>query len=184
MAHKIATIVIVAVVATLPVGGQGKEEITPVTEVVESMTELQARKWNWICDTLEEQRRNLEEQRRLELRRQIIERIDNYLAQRGSPMQGLGHVFVEQAERFNIDPRLSVAIAEGESSCGKCCFAPYNAWGMLAYGNCGSWENGIRLNIELLHENWGSPKTAYDCRGYCDPDHPWMENVDGVRGKI
>ncbi|MFA6976474.1 MAG: hypothetical protein WC194_07125 [Mesotoga sp.] len=148
------------------------------------MTELQARKWNWICDTLEEQRRNLEEQRRLELRRQIIARIDNYLAARSSPMQGLGHVFVEQAERFDIDPRLSVAIAEGESFCGKCCFAPYNAWGMLAYGNCGSWENGIRLNVELLHKNWGSPKTAYDCPGYCVPDHPWMENVDGVRRAI
>ncbi len=158
--------------------GQGKEEApTPAIEVVEEMTELQARKWDWVLDTLEEQRR-------LELRRQIVERINSYLAQRGSPMRGLGEVFVAQAERFDIDPRLSVAIAEGESSCGKHCFAPYNAWGMLAYGNCGSWENGIRLNVELLHKNWGSPKTAYDCPGYCVPDHPWMENVDGVRRRI
>ena len=147
------------------------------------MAQLQAQKWNWILDTLEEQRR-------LELRRQIVERINNYLAQRGSPMQGLGEVFVAQAERFDIDPRLSVAIAEGESCCGKYCYrekfgAKYNAWGMISYKNgFSSWEEGIRLNIELLHNNYGSPKTAYDCPGYCDPNHPWMENVDGVRRRI
>lgn len=125
------------------------------------------------------------EQERLRQRAAMIARIDGYLVNRCSPMQGLGWAFYDSAARYSIDPRLSVAIAEGESNCGKCCFAPHNAWGMLAYrsGFC-SWEEGINANLDWLHRYFGSPQTAYDCPGYCVPDYPWMDNVERVRRSI
>jgi len=135
-------------------------------------------------------RAKLEEWRTAEIqkekqRREMIYRIDCYLSARNSPMTGLGSVFYDEAEKYGIEPRLSVAISEAESSCGQVCFASYNAWGMLAYPNgFSSWEEGIRTNIEWLHSYYGSPQSAYDCPGYCEPSHPWMENVQRVLESI
>jgi hypothetical protein len=146
------------------------------------MSKLQNDKWNWIIAELERQK-NIRDAAQIRL--DMIARIDGYLANRGSPMQGCGITFYDEAAEYGIEPRLSVAIAEGESTCGKACFAPHNAWGMLAYrGGFSSWQEGIHQNIEWLHRYFGSPQTAYDCPGYCEPSHPWMENVDAVRQSI
>ena len=136
------------------------------------------KKWNYIIN-------NLERLKQEEERVAMAHRINGYLQNRGSPMLGLGMVFVREAEEYGIDPRLSVAISEAESTCGMACFSPHNAWGMLAYrGGFSSWEEGIHQNIEWLHRYFGSPQTAYDCPGYCVPDYPWMDNVDRVRRSI
>jgi hypothetical protein len=143
---------------------------------------LDARKLAWTLDEIGRAEQARQAQAAQEA---MAHRINCYLASRGSPMQGLGMKFVLSAARYGIDPRLSVAIAEGESSCGLACFSNHNAWGMLAYPEgFGSWEEGIDANLDWLHRYFGSPQTAYDCPGYCIPDHPWMENVDSVRQSI
>lgn len=148
------------------------------TGSVAGATEALAYDRAWIYDYVLEQER----QRR---RAEMVARIDGYLANRGSPMAGMGWAFYDSAARYGIDPRLSVAIAEGESNCGKRCFAPRNAWGMLAYrSGFASWEDGINANLDWLHRYYGSPQSAYDCPGYCVPNQPWMDNVDRVRRSI
>jgi hypothetical protein len=109
---------------------------------------------------------------------EVGSRIDTYLAGRGSPLAGYGRVFAEEAEKTGINPYLSVAIAGKESSFGLHCFSPHNAWGMLTYKlGFTSWEEGIRANFTWLKRYYGTPQSAYDCPGYCVPDHPWMEHV-------
>ena len=139
---------------------------------------LEHKKWSWIITQLEILKKE-------EDRKAMAIRIDAYLSNRGSPMTGLGYAFVVEAEKYGIDPRLGVAIAEAESTCGKACFAPHNAWGMLGYpSGWSSWEEGIAEHFAYLNRHFGSPQSAYDCPGYCEPNHPWMENVDGVRCSI
>lgn len=55
--------------------------------------------------------------------------IDAYLAGKGSPMAGQGSAFVASGGRWQVDPRLLVAIAGAESSFGAITCAPFNAWG-------------------------------------------------------
>ncbi len=73
-----------------------------------------------------------------------------YLARRGSPLAGSAGAFVSAGQRYDVDPRFVVAIANAESSLGtngRCATERHNAWG---YGggwpNCwtfSSWEEGI-----------------------------------------
>lgn len=55
--------------------------------------------------------------------------IDAYLGSKGSPMAGQGAAFVASGGRWQLDPRLLVAIAGAESSFGQITCAPFNAWG-------------------------------------------------------
>ena len=152
--------------ASTPLGTSGVED---------EMAELERKKHEYIIDQLIKMRE----------RERVVARIDVYYAQRGSPMQGTRAIFLREFERTGINPYLSVAISEGESTCGLACFAPHNAWGMLAYpGGFSSWDEGITANFNWLQKYFGCPQTAYDCPGYCEPSHPWMENVDGVREYI
>ncbi|NPV54536.1 MAG: glucosaminidase domain-containing protein [Firmicutes bacterium] len=111
----------------------------------------------------------------------VASRIDAYLARWGSPLAGCGRVFAEEGERTGVNPHLPVAIAGAESTFGLACFAPHNAWGMLSYPQgFASWEEGIRANFAWLAKHYGRPQSAYDCPGYCVPDHPWMERVQSI----
>jgi hypothetical protein len=160
------------------VGGDGTPQSfagMSVEDVELEMDLLHAKKMAWIFDQLEERMR----------RTDMVDRINSYLHSRGSPMAGLGDTFFSEAAKYGIDPRLGVAIAEAESTCGRACFAPHNAWGMLGYpSGWSSWEEGIAAHFAYLNRHFGSPQSAYDCPGYCEPNHPWMENVDGVRQRI
>lgn len=114
-------------------------------------------------------------------RRKKADVIDRYLANRGSPLEGYGYLFIALGEETGINPYLPVAIAGKESYFGRYCFAPHNAWGMLAYPEgFSSWEEGIRANFDWLAKYYGCPQTAYDCPGYCVPNHPWMEDVQAI----
>lgn len=72
--------------------------------------------------------------------------LDGYLATKGSPMTGLGAVFVSEARAVGFDPRFIVAISGAETSFGT--YGPsqliQNAFGMgpgIAYA---SWADAIR----------------------------------------
>src|SRR5262245_40921760 len=76
----------------------------------------------------------------------LASQIDGLLKKRGSPMSGLGSVFVAAGKKYGVDPRLTVSIAGQESNFGKYAFAPFNAWGwMSTRGKRGfnSWQDGI-----------------------------------------
>jgi peptidoglycan DL-endopeptidase CwlO len=71
------------------------------------------------------------------------QQIDSFLKKKGSPLAGLGHVFVGAGQKYGVDPALVVSIAGIESSFGKHSFRPYNAWGWMGGTKWGSWEQGI-----------------------------------------
>ena len=83
--------------------------------------------------------------------------IDAYLGGKGSPMAGSGSAFVASGGRWQVDPRLLVAIAGAESNFGVITCAPFNAWG---YGcpngpyQFGSWADGIDTVAQGLRENY------------------------------
>jgi hypothetical protein len=85
------------------------------------------------------------------------EQIDAYLASKGSPMVGQGAAFIASGGRWQMDPRLIVAIAGAESSFGQITCAPFNAWG---YGcpngpyRFDSWADGIDAVAEGLRTNY------------------------------
>jgi len=83
--------------------------------------------------------------------------LDDYLTQKGSPLAGQGSVFVDSGQKYDVDPRLIVAIAGAETSFGTRlgCYSspgvivsnPYNAWNWFYKGGCpspfNSWADGI-----------------------------------------
>jgi hypothetical protein len=83
--------------------------------------------------------------------------IDAYLAGKGSPMAGQGSAFLASGGRWQIDPRLLVAIAGAESNFGSITCAPFNAWG---YGcpngpyEFTSWADGIDAVAQGLRTNY------------------------------
>jgi hypothetical protein len=83
--------------------------------------------------------------------------IRKFLAARGSPMAPHATALIEASNRYDVDPRVVVAIAGVESEFGIHC-AGYNAWGW----NGGrtrwrSWEESIDTYVRLLrngYPNW------------------------------
>lgn len=119
-------------------------------------------------------------------RRQLVWKIDTWLAQRGSPMVGCAEYYVQGQERTGIPATLPVGIAEAESTSGMACFAPFNAFGMIAPAyqhGFGSWEEGIRANFDWLVHYHGCPQTMHDCPGYCEGNGT-MSTVDAVMRMI
>lgn len=109
--------------------------------------------------------------------------IDRVLASYNSPLAGYGIIFVHESRRTGIPAELPAAIAGKESYWGHLCFAPHNAWGMLAYrGGFSSWEEGIRANFDWLYRYYGAVQGPHGCGGYCVPNHPWMEDVAANMG--
>jgi len=80
--------------------------------------------------------------------------IDSFLKQKGSPMAGLGSVFVGAGQKYGVDPALVVAISGIESSFGKHTFRPHNAWGWMSGSNWQSWEQGISTVTKGLSQGY------------------------------
>ena len=102
-------------------------------------------------------------------------RIDAYLA--GSPLAGQGATFAEAAWEFGVDPRLSPAISTVESSTGRVCFLPHNAWGWGS-SSWDSWEEAIWDHVAGLASGYGGQLTYAAAKKYCPPnaDH-WYASV-------
>lgn len=91
-------------------------------------------------------------------------RIDAYLA--GSPLAGQGKTFAEAAWEYSVDPRFSPAIAMVESSLGRYCFLPYNAWGWGS-SSWSSWEEAIWDHVAGLASGYGGQLTYAGAKKYC-----------------
>ncbi|WP_455137418.1 coiled-coil domain-containing protein [Thermophilibacter sp.] len=102
-------------------------------------------------------------------------RIDAYLA--GSPLAGQGATFAEAAWAYGVDPRFSPAIAQVESSKGRYCFLPHNAWGWGS-SSWGSWEEAIWDHVAGLAAGYGGQLTYAGAQKYCPPNaSSWYSTV-------
>lgn len=109
-------------------------------------------------------------------------RIDAYLA--GSPLAGYGKVFAEAAWDNGVDPRWSPAISNTESSKGRNCFRPYNAWGWMAE-SWSSWEEAVNAHVAGLARGYGYTISLENARKYCPPTyHDWYAKTVSEMAKI
>lgn len=81
-----------------------------------------------------------------------------------SPLKGLGKTMAASAYKYHIDPRLCAAVSMAESSGGRYCIKPHNAWGWGAvdsdpYGGALSW-NSWEEAIEAWHKGMAESKTG------------------------
>lgn len=118
--------------------------------------------------------------------------IDAYLASKGSPMVGSGQFFMMAGARWNLDPRLVVAIAGAESDFGKTTCADHNAWGWgcpTSPINFDSWATGIdsvakglrnyymdegRTTVAAIHQKYAPLAAKNDPTGL---NSHWARNV-------
>ena len=94
-------------------------------------------------------------------------RIDAYLA--GSPLAGQGTTFAEAAWEYGVDPRFSPAISMIESTQGRYCFLPHNAWGWGS-SSWSSWEEAIWDHVAGLAAGYGGQLTYAGAKKYCPPN--------------
>lgn len=118
--------------------------------------------------------------------------LDAYLASKGSPMTGQGSAFISSGGRWQVDPRLLVAIAGAESSFGQITCAPFNAWGWGCPNGpyrFQSWADGIdtvmkglrtgylaegRTSVAQIHQKYAPVGAANDPTGL---NNHWTINV-------
>lgn len=118
--------------------------------------------------------------------------IDAYLASKGSPMAGQGAAFVQSGMRWQVDPRLLVAIAGAESNFGQVTCGPNNAWGWACPNDPESfatWAAGIdtvtkglrsyyldegRTSVTLIQQKYCPVGAANDPTGL---NNHWSTNV-------
>lgn len=109
-------------------------------------------------------------------------RIDAYLA--GSPLAGYGSTFAEAAWNYGVDPRFSPAISCVESSKGRYCFRPYNAWGWNG-SSWSSWTEAIWAHTSGLASGYGGHLTYAAATKYCPPNADfWYSTVLAEMEKI
>lgn len=110
-------------------------------------------------------------------------RIDAYLS--GSTLAGYGANFAEAAWTYGVDPRLSPAISNTESTKGANCFLPHNAWGW-GQSSWGSWEEAINAHVKGLADGGYGPMVSLaDAKRYCPPTYEsWFKNTVSELKKI
>jgi hypothetical protein len=107
--------------------------------------------------------------------------IDIYLTEVDSPFTGYGRAFISAGRTYGVDPFLVVSIAGKESSWGKHCFLPYNAWGW-GESSFKNWEDAIFNYTRMLSEEYiRKGRTTPDVIGpiYCPPNYSeWAHDVN------
>lgn len=106
------------------------------------------------------------------------------------PLEGLGEVFVYEADKYNIPWWLVAAVSFQESTCGKRTPEPsglesYNAWGWAVYGDnvqaFDNWVRGIETVSEYMSDRFYSKGVTEPCdimKTYTPPSQgSWCEGV-------
>lgn len=102
-------------------------------------------------------------------------RIDAYLDD--SPLAGYGSIFAQAAWDNGVDPRWSPAISNTESTKGRVCFLPCNAWGWGAR-SWSDWPTAISDHVAGLAEGYGYSITPDAAVAYCPPNSAnWYRNT-------
>ena len=102
-------------------------------------------------------------------------RIDDYLS--GSALAGQGRTFAKAAFENGIDPRVSPAISNTESSKGAICFKSHNAWGWGS-SSWSSWEEAIYAHVSGFAKGYGYTVTVGGAKTYCPPNwSKWYSNT-------
>ncbi len=113
--------------------------------------------------------------------------IDIYLTEVDSPMVGYGRAFVSAGRTYGVDPFLVVSISGKESSWGKDCFLPFNAWGWgdLSFKN---WEDAVFTYTRCLSEEYirkGRTTPAAIAPIYCPPNYTeWTHDVNDFYAEL
>jgi hypothetical protein len=118
------------------------------------------------------------------------QKINEVFKQYNCPLEGLGEVFVYEADKNNIPWWVVPAIAFQESSCGKLTpevkgVESYNAWGWAVYGEkvhmFDNWVRGIETVSEYLSERFYSKGVTDLCqimKTYTPPSQgSWCKGV-------
>ena len=126
----------------------------------------------------------------LDDRRVIV--LKNYLETYNSPLAPYAKVFIEEADKNQLDWRLLAAISGVESTFGH--QIPYNsnnAWGWGIYGDnmirFSSWEEAIatisgELRVRYINQ-WGA-KDVYQIGKFYAASKTWAQRVDMFMRKI
>jgi len=112
------------------------------------------------------------------------ERIEVFLA--GFPLAGQGRTFAEAAWNYGVDPRLSPAISNTESTRGLHCSVSCNAWGWGPHIPFSSWEEAIDTHVRGLKNCGYGPMITYaGAQRYCPPTaDDWYRKTVYAMGQI
>jgi len=119
-------------------------------------------------------------------------RLDAYLTGKGSPLAGLGAVFVNESQAVGLDPRMLVAVSGAETSFGA--YGPsqtiHNPFGLGPGMRFASWADAIhraaqnlggslyladgRVTIASIQQRWAPEGAANDPTGL---NSNWTRNV-------
>lgn len=173
-----------------PGAGGGGNKAGSAEEVDNPYPALSRDLWNYILDRAIA----------LNAKQDLINRIDAVLAQKGSPLAGLGHCFVTAQESYGVSAALLVALTAAESTWatdGSLSRTNHNAWGMkgpqpalgipAAGGYCWwpDWGTAINDAARFVLHYWGTAQNAGQLRGYCAGNPPeWLQTVEGARRAI
>ena len=102
-----------------------------------------------------------------EAMREWTSRIDDYLA--GSPLAGHGSTFAQAAWDNGIDPRWSPTISNTESTKGRVCFKPHNAWGW-DQSSWSNWDTAISAQVAGLARGYDFTISYAYAQRYCPPN--------------
>lgn len=111
--------------------------------------------------------------------------LGEFLEKYDSPLASFANVFVETADKYNIDWKLVAAISGVESTFGQQIpYNSYNGWGWGIYGDniirFTSWNNGIEVVSQGLRENyinkWGA-KDVYEIGRLYAASKTWASRV-------
>jgi hypothetical protein len=118
--------------------------------------------------------------------------LSEYLKQNDSPLAPYAQLFVNMADKYNLDWKLVAAISGVESTFGKeIPTSSFNAWGWGVYGDnvirFKSWEDGIATISEGLREKymdqWGG-KDIYGIGAMYASSNAWPDHVEYYMNQI
>lgn len=104
-------------------------------------------------------------------------RIDAYLE--GHGLEGQGETFVKAAIKYGVDPRLSVAISNTESTRGDFEFRSFNSWGWMTSTTFSSYAESIPAHVKYLAGPlYHGQLNAQTAQTYCPPTwDSWLANT-------